>query len=113
MLGHLSGRLLLRRDAYAVNHEKIIDCAADTRAVIELNCSAKRMDMDWRWWKRARDKSVVCSLNPDAHHAEGLQNLHFGIRVARKGWLGREDILNCRSAKEIAEWMQAPKDQRL
>ena len=113
MLGHLSGRLLLRRDAYAVNHEKIIDCAADTRTVIELNCSAKRMDMDWRWWKRARDKGVMCSLNPDAHHAEGLQNLHFGIRVARKGWLGREDILNCRSAKEIAEWMQAPKDQRL
>ena len=113
MLGHLSGRLLLRRDAYAVNHEKIIDCAADTRTVIELNCSAKRMDMDWRWWKRARDKGVMCSLNPDAHHAEGLQNLHFGIRVARKGWLGREDILNCRSAKEIREWMQAPKDQRL
>ena len=113
MLGHPSGRLLLRRDAYAVNHEKIIDCASATGTVIELNCSAKRMDMDWRWWKRARDKGVICSVNPDAHHVDGFQNLHFGIRVARKGWLRREDILNCRSSQEISEWMQTPKEERV
>ena len=113
MLGHLSGRLLLRRDAYAVNHEKIIDCAAATGTVIELNCSPKRMDMDWRWWRRARDKGVKCAINPDAHHVEGFQNLHFGIRVARKGWLNKEDILNCRSPQEIAKWMQTPKEQRV
>ncbi len=112
MLGHLSGRLLLRRDAYAVNHEKIIDCAAATRTVIELNCSSQRMDMDWTWWKRARDKGVKCSLNPDAHHADGLQNLHFGVRVARKGWLRREDVLNCLPPKDIRKWLQTPKDQR-
>ncbi|MEE3179546.1 MAG: DNA polymerase/3'-5' exonuclease PolX, partial [Verrucomicrobiota bacterium] len=100
MLGHLSGRLLLRRDPYAVNHEKIIDCAAETGTVIELNCSSKRMDMDWRWWRRARDKGVKCSLNPDAHHARGLQNLHFGIWVARKGWLRRQDVLNCLPAED-------------
>lgn len=113
MLGHLSGRLLLRRDAYAVNHEKIIDCAAATGTVIELNCSAKRMDMDWRWWRRARDKGVKCAINPDAHHVEGFQNLHFGIRVARKGWLNKDDILNCRSRQEIAKWMQTTKEQRV
>ena len=113
MLGHLSGRLLLRRDPYAVNHEKVIDCAAETGTVIELNCSPKRMDMDWRWWRRARDKGVKCALNPDAHHASGLQNLHFGIRVARKGWLRRQDVLNCLPAKDIRKWLQTPKAKRL
>ena len=112
MLGHLSGRLLLRREAYAVNHEKIIDCAAETRTVIELNCSSQRMDMDWTWWKRARDKGVKCSINPDAHHEDGLQNLHFGVRIARKGWLRREDILNCLPAGDIREWLKTPKDKR-
>jgi histidinol phosphatase-like PHP family hydrolase len=67
MLGHLTGRLLLKREGYAVNHSKIIDCAAETRTIIELNCSPMRLDMDWRWWKRARDKGVLCSINPDAH----------------------------------------------
>ncbi|MCH2064946.1 MAG: DNA polymerase/3'-5' exonuclease PolX [Roseibacillus sp.] len=113
MLGHLSGRLLLRRDAYAVNHEKIIDCAAETGTVIELNCSSKRMDMDWSWWRRARNKGVKCSLNPDAHHVDGLQDLHFGIRVARKGWLRREDILNCLSAEDMRNWLQTPKAKRI
>ena len=112
MLGHLSGRLLLRREAYSVNHEKIIDCAAETGTVIELNCSSHRMDMDWTWWRRARDKGVRCSVNPDAHHADGLQNLHFGVRIARKGWLQREDILNCLPAKDIRKWLQTPKDKR-
>ena len=112
MLGHLSGRLLLRRDSYAVNHEKIIDCAAETRTVIELNCSSQRMDMDWTWWRRARDRGVKCSINPDAHHVDGLQNLHFGLRVARKGWLRREDVINCLPAADIRKWLQTPKAQR-
>ncbi|MFP6867618.1 MAG: DNA polymerase/3'-5' exonuclease PolX [Roseibacillus sp.] len=112
MLGHMTGRLLLRREPYAVNHEKIIDCAAETNTVIELNCSSKRMDMDWSWWRRARDRGVKCSINPDAHHVNALQSLHFGVRVARKGWLRREDIVNCLSAKEVRKWLQTPKDQR-
>lgn len=112
MLGHLTGRLLLRRDGYAVDHEKIIDCAAETRTVIELNCSSKRMDMDWSWWRRARDRGVKCAINPDAHHVDQLQSLHFGVRVARKGWLRKEDVLNCLSLEGIQEWLQNPKDQR-
>lgn len=113
MLGHMTGRLLLRREAYPVNHEKIIDCAAETGTVIELNCSAKRMDMDWRWWKRARDRGVLCSINPDAHHTSGLQDLHFGVRVARKGSLRRQDVLNTLSLSEIKEWLKRPKDRRV
>jgi DNA polymerase (family 10) len=112
MLGHMTGRLLLRRDAYPVNHDKIIDCAAATGTVIELNCSAMRMDMDWRWWRRARDKGVKCAINPDAHHVSQLQSLHFGVRVARKGWLRREDVINCLPLPEVLEWLQTPKNQR-
>jgi DNA polymerase (family 10) len=112
MIGHLTGRLLLKRDSYAVNHSKIIDCAAETRTVIELNCNPMRLDMDWRWWHRARDKGVLCSINPDAHKTEQLQFLHFGVRLARKGWLRREDVINAFSLDKITEWLQRPKEKR-
>lgn len=112
MLGHMTGRLLLRRDGYAINHQKIIDCAAETRTVIELNCNLKRLDMDWRWWRRARDQGVLCSINPDAHSAEQIGFLALGVRVARKGWLRRNDVLNTRSLPEIEEFLRTPKHQR-
>jgi len=112
MLGHMTGRLLLRRDAYPITHDKIIDCAAATNTIIELNCSSMRMDMDWRWWRRARDKGVKCSINPDAHHVRQLQSLHFGVRIARKGWLRREDIINCLPLPEVIQWLETPKGQR-
>ncbi len=112
MLGHLTGRLLLRRDGYAVDIAKVIDCAAETRTVIELNCSSMRLDMDWRWWRRARDKGVLCAINPDAHRPEGLHNLSLGVRVARKGWLRREDVLNTRDHAAIKAFLAMPKDQR-
>jgi DNA polymerase (family 10) len=112
MLGHATGRLLLKRDGYAVDHARIIDCAAATRTVIELNCSVMRLDMDWRWWKRARDKGVLCSINPDAHSRDQLHHLGTGVRVARKGWLRREDVLNTRSASEIEVFLKTPKGKR-
>ncbi|MEI6676162.1 MAG: DNA polymerase/3'-5' exonuclease PolX [Verrucomicrobiota bacterium] len=112
MLGHLSGRLLLRRDAYAVNHAMIIDCAAETRTIIELNCSPLRLDMDWRWWKRARDKGVLCSINPDAHSTARLHHLNLGVRLARKGWLRRQDILNTRTLAEVSAFLKTPKAAR-
>lgn len=112
MLGHLTGRMLLRRDGYPVNHEKIIDCAAATRTVIELNCNPKRFDMDWRWWHRARDKGVLCSINPDAHSVNQLQFLKFGASVARKGWLRRQDVINTKPLAEIEAWLKLPKDKR-
>ena len=112
MLGHLSGRLLLRRDAYAVNHAMIIDCAAETRTLIELNCSPLRLDMDWRWWKRARDKGVLCSINPDAHSTARLHHIGLGVRLARKGWLRRQDILNTRPLAEVETFFKTPKAAR-
>ncbi|WAC17999.1 DNA polymerase/3'-5' exonuclease PolX [Luteolibacter sp. SL250] len=112
MLGHVTGRLLLRRDEYKVNHAKIIDCAAETRTIIELNCSPKRMDMDWRWWKKARDKGVLCSINPDAHSTARIHHIGLGVRIARKGWLRREDVLNTRPVKEVEAFLRTPKSER-
>ena len=112
MLGHVTGRLLLNREPYSVNHAMIIDCAAETRTIIELNCSPKRMDMDWRWWKRARDKGVLCSINPDAHSTARLHHIGLGIRIARKGWLRREDVFNTRELQDVANFLSTPKAQR-
>lgn len=106
MLGHSTGRLLLRREPYAINLDKVIDAAAETGTIIELNCSAKRMDMDWKYWKRARDKGVLCSLNTDAHSTDGLQAIHFGIKVAQKGWLRKEDLFNTRPLGEVQAYLK-------
>jgi DNA polymerase (family 10) len=94
ILGHATGRLLLQREPYRINLEKIIDCAARTGTWIELNCSTWRMDMDWRWWRRARDRGVKCVINPDAHRIAQFAMLRHGVTLARKGWLRREDVVN-------------------
>jgi DNA polymerase (family 10) len=101
MLGHPSGRRLLQREASRVNFDKIIDCAARTGTWIELNCSASRMDMDWRWWREARDRGVKCVINPDAHRVAQFSMLRHGVTAARKGWLRREDVMNTRTLDEI------------
>ena len=95
MLGHLTGRLLLARDSYALDIPAVIEAAARTGTMIELNASPYRLDMDWRWWPLAKEKGVRCVINPDAHHAEHLRFLHYGIGIARKGWLTRGDVVNC------------------
>jgi len=112
MLGHATGRLLLKREPYALDHGRIIDCAAATRTIIELNCSPQRLDMDWRWWKRARDKGVLCSINPDAHSTAQLHYLGTGIRLARKGWLRKEDVFNTRPVAEVEAFFRTPKAKR-
>ncbi len=94
MLGHLTGRLLLTRESYQVDIPAIIEAAAETGTIIELNANPRRLDMDWRWWPLAREKGVKCSINPDAHSTSGLQDLVFGIGAARKGWLTKDDVVN-------------------
>jgi DNA polymerase (family 10) len=101
MLGHATGRLLLTREPSKINLEKVIDAAARTGTWIELNCSAHRMDLDWRWWRRARDKGVKCVINPDAHRLAQFATLRHGVTMARKGWLRREDVMNTLPLKEI------------
>jgi len=101
MLGHLTGRILLTREPYAVNIPKLIDCAAATGTWIELNANPYRLDMDWRWWHLAKDKGVKCVINPDAHQTKGLLDLFYGVGIARKGWLTRNDVMNCLPLSEI------------
>jgi DNA polymerase (family 10) len=103
MLGHSTGRLLLQREPSKISHEKIIDCAARTGTWIELNCSSMRMDMDWRWWRRARDKGVKCVINPDAHRVSQFAMLRHGVTMARKGWLRREDVINTLSLAAVTK----------
>jgi DNA polymerase (family 10) len=95
MLAHPTGRLLLKRDPYAVDIPAIIEAAAATGTWIEINAAPKRLDLDWRWWPLAKEKGVKCVINPDAHRTERLQELWFGVGIARKGWLRKEDVMNC------------------
>jgi DNA polymerase (family 10) len=111
MLGHMTGRLLLKRESYAVNIPAILDAAAETGTFIELNADPHRLDMDWRWWRLAKEKGVKCVINPDAHSTEGLQNLYFGIGAARKGWLTKDDVVNCLSLKKVIPVLEAKRNR--
>ncbi|MEO8206914.1 MAG: DNA polymerase/3'-5' exonuclease PolX, partial [Chthoniobacterales bacterium] len=101
ILGHLTGRLLLSRPPYAVNIPAILEAAAETKTIIELNANPRRLDMDWRWWPLAKEKGVRCAINPDAHSTMGLQDLFFGVGLARKGWLTKKDVVNCLPLSKI------------
>ena len=94
MLGHLTGRLLLEREAYKVNQSAVIDACAETGTWIELNANPYRCDMDWRWWQYAKSKGVKCVINCDAHRLEHASFLRFGAGIARKGWLTSADVIN-------------------
>ena len=100
-LGHPTGRLLLEREPYPVNLLKILEAAAETGTWIELNCNPWRLDLDWRWWHRARDLGVLCCLNPDAHQTGHLRFLDLGVTVARKGWLRAQDVVNTRTLAQL------------
>jgi DNA polymerase (family X) len=103
MLAHPTGRLLLKRDPYALDIPAVLDAAAATGTWIELNAAPKRLDLDWRWWPLAKQKGVKCVINPDAHRVERLQDLWFGIGAARKGWLTKQDVMNCLPLGKIEE----------
>jgi DNA polymerase (family 10) len=111
ILGHLTGRMLLIREGYAVDVPAILDAAAATGTIIELNGNPRRLDMDWRWWRRAKEKGVRCAIDPDAHSRENLQHLWFGVTQARKGWLTRADVVNCAPLGEIEGILQAKKSR--
>jgi DNA polymerase (family 10) len=94
MLGHITGRLLLERDAYKLDIPAVIDACAATGTWIELNANPYRFDLDWRHWRRARDLGVKCVLNCDAHALRHFDFLRLGAGIARKGWLTRADVVN-------------------
>lgn len=109
MLGHPTGRLLLRRESYKIDLQKVIDAAIANKVIIEINANPRRLDMDWRLWRRAAEKGLMCAINPDAHDTEGLAYVEAGVNIARKGWLTPEQILNCRDAAGVARWFKERK----
>ena len=107
MLGHLTGRLLLEREAYDVDVDKVVDAAVANGVVIELNASPMRLDMDWRHWRKAAEKGLLTSINPDAHRTAQLDYFRVGVGAARKGWLTKAQVLNTRPLAEIKKWLAA------
>ncbi|MEM9158894.1 MAG: DNA polymerase/3'-5' exonuclease PolX [Verrucomicrobiota bacterium] len=101
MLGHLSGRLLLRREEYRVDAQKVVDAAIANDVVIEINANPSRLDMDWRFWRKAAEKGLLTSVNPDAHDVGHFGFVSAGVNVARKGWLTKENVLNTMTLKEV------------
>jgi DNA polymerase (family X) len=105
MLGHLTGRLLLEREGYDVDVDKVVDAAIAHGVVIELNASPMRLDLDWRHWRKAAEKGLLTSLNPDAHRTAHLDWFRAGVGAARKGWLTRAQVLNTRPLAEMKAWL--------
>jgi DNA polymerase (family X) len=94
----------LRREGYKVNLARVIDAAIARRVIIELNAHPSRLDLDWRLWRRAAERGLLCAINPDAHDTAGLVHVEAGVRVARKGWLGADNVLNTRDVAGVRRW---------
>lgn len=107
MLGHLTGRLLLEREGYAVDVDKVIDAAIANGVAIELNANPWRLDMDWRQWRKASEKGLLTSINPDAHRTEQLAFYKIGVGIARKGWLTKEHVLTTKPLAAMKQWLAA------
>jgi DNA polymerase (family 10) len=112
ILGHMTGRLLLSRNGYPVNHEKIIDACAANNVVIELNAHPRRLDIDWRWIEKALEKNILISINPDAHSIEGYDDCKYGILVAQKAGLTKEQNLSSFSLEQFEQFVQSQKSKR-
>jgi DNA polymerase (family 10) len=107
MLGHPTGRLLLARDSYAVDLDAVIDAAARAGMMIEINASPHRLDLDAVHCRRARQKGVKIVINPDAHSTAGLNDLIFGISVARRAWLTADDVFNTGKLESVTRQLHA------
>jgi len=105
MLGHVSGRLLLRREASKMNIQKVIDAALANDTILELNANPMRLDMDWRHWRKAAEKGLLCCINPDAHALHHFDFQEAGVNCARKGWLTAKNLLNTRTLVEVKEFL--------
>ncbi|MBI3117574.1 MAG: DNA polymerase/3'-5' exonuclease PolX [Candidatus Hydrogenedentes bacterium] len=104
ILGHATGRLLLARAGLTLDMNKVFDACLANQVAIEINADCRRLDLDWRQVIRGREKGVMFSIGPDAHSVNGLDNVRYGVSMARKGWLEAKDVLNTLSAKELLAW---------
>jgi DNA polymerase (family X) len=107
IVGHPTGRLLLGRDPFPLDVAALIGRAAERGVAIEINGDPQRLDLDWRWCARARDAGVTISIGSDAHSLAGLDNIGFGVGIARKGWLEARDVLNTKDAEGFLAYARA------
>jgi DNA polymerase (family 10) len=111
ILGHPTGRLLLAREGYPIDHRAIIDACAEHQVVIEINASPYRLDIDWRWIDYAMEQGVMLSINPDAHNLAGLLDMHYGVAIGRKGGLTKAMTFNALSLAEMSDYLQQRQEQ--
>jgi DNA polymerase (family 10) len=95
ILGHMTGRQLLRRPGYEVDIEEILAACAEHGVAVEINANPWRLDLDWRWHRRALELGCMMSINPDAHSTSEIDLTHWGVEMARKGGVPKERVLNC------------------
>tara|TARA_R110002051_G_scaffold189819_2_gene258987 strand:- start:472 stop:2175 length:1704 start_codon:yes stop_codon:yes gene_type:complete len=112
ILGHPTGRLLLRREGYPIDHRAVIDACAVHDVVIEINANPWRLDLDWRWVRYAMDQGVILSINPDAHEKAGVAHMKFGVIAGRKGGLTKAMTLNTKSGDELATYFENRKKKK-
>jgi len=112
ILGHLTGRLLLSRNGYPVDHQKIIDACVANNVVIELNAHPRRLDMDWRWISKALDKNVLISINPDAHSIDGFADCRYGVLAAQKAGLTANQNLSSHTLQQFESFVAEQKRKR-
>lgn len=112
IIGHSTGRILLGREGYSLDVEAIIDAAAAHHVCIEINAHPSRLDLDWRYLRRARDKGMKIPIDPDAHSIDGLDVLRYGVHIARKGWLRPEDVLNTMSTRQLLDFFKRRRTAR-
>ncbi|WP_052598719.1 DNA polymerase/3'-5' exonuclease PolX [Aureispira sp. CCB-QB1] len=101
ILGHPTGRILLSREGYPIDHKAVIDACAAHRVIIEINANPLRLDLDHTWIPYALEQGVKIAINPDAHSLEGVHDVHFGVLAARKGLLNKEMCVNSLSASDF------------
>lgn len=105
MLGHMTGRLLLGREGYHINHKEIFQAAKDYGVIIELNANPHRFDVDWRYGRDLKELGIKVSINPDAHKVDGIADYRFGVGIARKGWLEKKDVFNTMGLEQIMKFL--------
>jgi DNA polymerase (family 10) len=107
ILGHMTGRLLLSRKGYPLNHKKIIDACAANKVVIELNAHPSRLDIDWREIEYALEKQVLISIDPDAHSTDGFDDIHYGVLSAQKAMVTKQQNLSSFSLAKFKEFLKS------
>ncbi|MFT3677672.1 MAG: PHP domain-containing protein, partial [Chitinophagaceae bacterium] len=106
ILGHPTGRLLLSRRGYPVDHRQLIDACAAYGVVLEINAHPRRLDLDWQWIPYALEKNVLLSINPDAHSTEGYDDIRYGVLAAQKGGLEKQFNLSSKSLAEFEAFLK-------